>query len=103
MLRVIGCITGQHDLRLVAVAALICALACGTTLNLLARARAAQPRSSLAWLLAAAVLFGCGVWSLHFVAMLAFLPGLEVGYDIATTIASVAIAIAGATAAFLVW
>jgi NO-binding membrane sensor protein with MHYT domain len=103
MWRVIGCITQEHDLRLVALAACICALACGTTLNLLARAWNVRPGSSWAWLFAAAAVFGGGVWSLHFVAMLAFTPGVEIGYAIPTTIASILVAIGGAFASFVAW
>ena len=40
MLTVIGCITGQHDLRLVVLAGLLCFLACATAMNMMARARA---------------------------------------------------------------
>jgi diguanylate cyclase (GGDEF)-like protein len=103
MLRVIGCITQQHDLRLVALAACICALACGTTINLMARARKAPARSSVALLLVASAVFGCGVWSLHFVAMLAFIPGIPISYSVPATIGSIVIVVPGALLAFLVW
>ena len=65
MLRVIDCITQEHDLRLVALAACLCALACITTVNLMAAAQTKEGGSSLAHLVAASVVFGCGVWSLH--------------------------------------
>src|SRR5215469_1223567 len=71
----------QHDARLVAVAGLICALACYTALTLVARAGKPGKTSSDPWLLAAAVVIGCGVWAVHFVTLLAFEPGLRVGYD----------------------
>ncbi len=103
MPRVIGCITEQHDLRLVLVAACICALACGTTVRLLARARTTEKWSSLRWLLTASIVFGFGVWSLHFVAILAYLPGMEVRYDITTTALSIAVVVPGASLAFLAW
>ena len=105
MLKVIGCITQEHDLRLVLLAAVICGVACLTTLSLLARAQlsAARRRFSGVWLVAAAGVFGCGVWSLHFVAMLAFMPLLPIAYDVATTAASVVIASTGALLAFVAW
>ena len=37
MLRVFGCISQQHDLRLVVLAAAVCILACFTAFSLLAR------------------------------------------------------------------
>ena len=93
MLRVLACITQDHDLRLVVVAGLICALATFTAMSLRVRAvEAAGTATKLRWLTAAAVVTGCGVWSTHFVAMLAFKPSLPIGYDIGLTILSIAIA-----------
>ncbi len=103
MLRVLGCITQQHDLRLVALAACICALACGTTLNLVACAQVTRKSRLLLWLGAASLVFGFGVWSLHFVAMLAFVPGIPIAYGISMTIGSALFAVLGAFAALVVW
>jgi diguanylate cyclase (GGDEF)-like protein/PAS domain S-box-containing protein len=103
MYRVAWCITQEHDLRLVALAAGICVVACFTTLNLLNRVQTVERESSWAWLIAAAVVFGCGVWSLHFVAMLAFLPGVEIAYDVKTTVVSLVVANVGALLALLFW
>jgi diguanylate cyclase (GGDEF)-like protein/PAS domain S-box-containing protein len=103
MLRVVGCITHEHDLRLVTLAACICALASFTTLALIARAQAVTSRASCLWLVASAAVFGCGVWSLHFVAMLAFMPGMPIAFDVGTTLGSALVAIAGALVAFLAW
>jgi len=89
MLRVYGCITEQHDLRLVVLAALICFLACYTASDLMARARATDDVRSLGWLCSAAIVFGGGVWATHFVAMLAFQPGFAMGYDIGLTLISI--------------
>jgi signal transduction histidine kinase len=94
MLRVYGCITEQHDFRLVLLAALVCLLACYTALSLIARAREADAGRRLAWVSAASVVFGGGVWATHFVAMLAFRPGFPIGYHVALTLVSIAIAIA---------
>src|SRR5271168_2822465 len=93
-LRIYGCIATEHDWGLVCLAALICVVSCYTTFSLLARARRLAGLPRLAWLAAAAVATGCGVWSTHFVAMLAFQPGLPVGYAIGLTALSVAVAIA---------
>jgi diguanylate cyclase len=110
MLRVFGCITQQHDLRLVAEAALICVLSCGTTLNLMARAQnlmaggqTGSRNASLVWIALAATVFGSGVWSLHFVAMLAFTPGVPIAYSVPITVVSALVAIAGSLLAFSVW
>src|SRR5579862_9207699 len=71
----------EHDAKLIAVAALICALACYTALTLVARAGKPGKTSSDPWLVAAAVVIGCGIWAVHFVTLLAYQPGLRVGYD----------------------
>ena len=93
MLRVYGCITNQHDLRLVILAGLICLLACFTAFSLMTRAATPKVSSRYAWLGATAVVTGCGVWATHFIAMLAFQPGLPVSYDIGLTALSVLIAV----------
>lgn len=103
MLRVIGCITREHDLRLIGLAACLCALACYTTLSLLAASQTIKSRSSWIWLGAAACVFGCGVWSLHFVAMLAFMPDLPIAYSVPKTVASFMVAMTGTILAFSAW
>ena len=103
MLKVINCLAFQHDPRLVALSALICVLGCYTMTTMMARAGETAGRRSQRWLALAAVVFGCSVWSLHFIAMLAFRPGLTMAYDVGLTALSVLVAPAGAMAALLVW
>jgi signal transduction histidine kinase len=92
MFHVLGCITQQHDLRLVVLAALLCLLACTTAMSMIARGRAASGRIQTIWLMTAGVVAGCGIWGLHFVAMLGYETGLPVTYDIPLTALSLAIA-----------
>ena len=95
MIEVLGCVFGQHDLRLVAVAAVLCLLASTTALTMIARARAAGPgRARLQWLAGAGAVAGCGIWATHFVAMLAYRTGLAFGFDSGLTILSALIAMA---------
>jgi signal transduction histidine kinase len=101
MLRVIACITDQHDLRLVLLAGLICAFASYTALGLLAHA-ASNRAKPLAWLSGSAVVFGAGVWATHFVAELAFQPGLPTGYDIELTALSILLAVGVSSLGFAV-
>ena len=77
MLRVYTCIVHEHDFRLVLVAGIICLLAALTAFALLERARAAGRRRG-AWLALTAFVSGTGIWSTHFVAMLAFQPQLPI-------------------------
>src|SRR5437764_7319720 len=92
MLHVLGCITEQHDIRLALLAAVLCLFACVTAMSMIARGRAVSGLARTAWLVAAGVVAGCGIWGLHFVAMLAYRPGLPVAYDAPLTALSVVIA-----------
>ena len=94
MFRLYECVTARHDLPLVALAAFICLFASYTAVSLIGRAQSAEGRGRDAWLGAAAFAFGSGVWATHFVAMLAFRPGLPITYDIGLTALSIVVAIA---------
>ncbi len=94
MLKVYTCIATQHDLRLVALAALVCALASFTAVNLLHHVGRSEREMRRIWLAVAAVATGFGIWSTHFIAMLAFQPAVPSGYNIALTIVSLVAAIA---------
>ncbi|MGQ0677634.1 MAG: MHYT domain-containing protein [Rhodospirillales bacterium] len=94
MLRVYACLTEQHDLRLVLLAGVICLFATNTAFSLYAHAEGATERGRAAWLAATAVVTGVGIWSTHFVAMLAFQPGLPIGYGALPTFMSIVIAVA---------
>jgi NO-binding membrane sensor protein with MHYT domain len=93
MLHVLGCITEQHDLRLVALAAGMCFFACLTAMSMIGRARVATGRVRLIWLGAAGLAAGSGIWATHFVAMLAYRTNLPVGFDLDLTVLSAVIAI----------
>ncbi|MEY9641391.1 PAS domain S-box-containing protein [Bradyrhizobium japonicum] len=93
----------SHDPVLVALSILIAALASYTALDLATRMRAASGRARPAWLAAAATAMGGGIWSMHFVGMLAFrLPGVEISYDPFLTFLSLVVPIVVAAAAFAV-
>jgi signal transduction histidine kinase len=90
-----ACIIEQHDWRLVLLAAIICSLASCTVFVVLSRVTVANSGiwSNARWFAAAAFVAGSGIWATHFVAMLAFRPGVPVAYDIGLTVLSVVIAI----------
>jgi diguanylate cyclase len=93
MLKVYNCIATAHDLKLVALAAFICVLASVAAIRLLRYARISKGRMRGLWLTVSAISTGFGIWATHFVAMLAFTPGLPSGYNIALTILSLIAAI----------
>jgi len=92
MLRVYTCIAQEHDLRLVVVAGVICLLSCCIAFAAFEQAGRDSARK-LPWTALAAVVAGLGIWSTHFVAMLAYLPDLPIGYDLGTTLLSVGAAV----------
>ncbi|WP_348644990.1 MHYT domain-containing protein [Methylobacterium sp. WL18] len=94
MLKVIGCFSDSHDFWLVGLAAVMCALAAITCVELLRHAGKASPRMRAIWLGVAAVAGGSGIWATHFIAMLAFEPGLPSAYHVGLTSLSLVYAIA---------
>ena len=94
MLRVLGCIINDHDLRLVAIAAFLCAFSCWTTGTLLSRVRISSGRQRRNWTAAAAIVFGSGIWATHFVAMLAFQTSFPISYALDWTFVSIGVAVA---------
>ncbi|MBM6579223.1 EAL domain-containing protein [Microvirga sp. BT689] len=93
MLTVYNCIVSEHDLRLVALAALVCALASLTAINLLHHVGRADRRVWGIWLGIAATATGFGIWATHFIAMLAFSPALPTAYNVSLTVTSLLAAV----------
>lgn len=93
MLRILTCLTVEHDPRLVILASLICCLACGAAVSLIHRARSTMGMPRVLWLCSAGVASGFGIWATHFIAMLAYNSDVVRGYETRLTLASLAIAI----------
>ncbi len=93
MLTVYDCIVTAHDLRFVGLAAVICALASFTAISLLHHVRRSAGRMRFVWLVVSAMSTGFGIWATHFIAMLAFSPGMPSAYNITLTILSLIAAI----------
>src|SRR5688572_10571239 len=104
MIKVLNCITGQHSIALVLLAAAVCAFGSFTALSLLARARHKKTGAiDWRWLVASSAVAGAAVWSTHFVAMLAYDPSaLPLGYDVGLTLLSIAIAMVVTFAGFAI-
>jgi PAS domain S-box-containing protein len=95
-------IHGTHEPALVALSILIAVVASYAALDLGGRIRAGAGRAQYAWLLTAALAMGGGIWSMHFVAMLAFrLPGVPVSYHWGLTLLSLLCAIVVTSVGFL--
>ena len=95
------CIAHEHDLRLLALAVVLTILTLLTSSTLFRRAaRRSRGRPGL-WVSLGALCVASGAWSVHFVAMLAYLPGLPIGFAAAPTFASLAVIVPLALLAFL--
>jgi diguanylate cyclase (GGDEF)-like protein/PAS domain S-box-containing protein len=81
-------VSGYYDPTLVALSVAVAILASFTALNLASRLLAADRRARRWWLLAAAVALGGGIWSMHFVGMLAFIMPMPATYDVQLTLVS---------------
>ena len=90
---VLYCLVYQHDLRLVALAVVICGLASFTAFTLIHHVRKTSGQMRTIWLGVATVATGFGIWATHFIAMLAFTPGIPSAYNITLTLISLLAAI----------
>src|SRR5437016_7317505 len=86
-------VTGTHDPYLVALSILVACFASYTALDLSAHVAPARGFARRAWLMAAALTMGGGIWSMHFVAMLAFIMPTPMSFDIGLTALSLVVAI----------
>ncbi|MGY3032426.1 diguanylate cyclase (GGDEF)-like protein [Bradyrhizobium sp. USDA 4354] len=92
MFRVFSCLATQHDWRLVVLAGLVCFVASIGAVSIFHRAIATRARTRWIWITIAGAAIGYGIWATHFVAMLAYEPGVTTGYGIVLTASSLAAA-----------
>ena len=93
---------GYYDYRLVALSVLIAVLASYTALDLAGRTTAARGRVRLTWLAGGATAMGVGIWSMHYIGMLAFSLPVLVLYDWPTVLLSLMAAVFAAAVALFV-
>jgi diguanylate cyclase (GGDEF)-like protein/PAS domain S-box-containing protein len=94
MFRVFACLTDSHDPRLVVLAGIMCLFASFVAVSLYHRATATRGGVRAAWIATASIATGCGIWATHFIAILAYAPGVVVGYGVGLTVLSLFAAIA---------
>ena len=93
-------VVGTYDSYLVALSFAVACFASYTALDLGTRIRSSEGRTRAAWLITAAVAMGGGIWSMHFIAMLAFLMPMPMSFDLNLTAVSLLVAIAVTGMAF---
>jgi len=86
-------VSGTYNYWLVVLSVLVATLASYTALDLATRITASKGRSARLWLLGGAFSMGTGIWSMHFIGMLAFSLPVPMGYDVPITLLSMLIAI----------
>lgn len=83
----------QYDVGLVVLSLMIAVAAAHTALDLASRISATPGRSPWGWMLAGASIMGLGIWSMHFVGMIAFELPIPMAFDVWITLASLVLAI----------
>jgi two-component system sensor histidine kinase/response regulator len=96
-------IVGSYDLWLVALSVVIAMLSSYTALDLAGRVTATRGGQQALWLAGGATAMGLGIWSMHYIGMLAFKLPIPVYYDWPLVLLSLLAAIlASAVALFVV-
>ena len=94
-------VSGSYSLTLVLGSLCIAILASYTALDLTGRIASARGRAVYLWMGGGAVAMGFGVWSMHFIGMLALSLPIELGYDVALTLWSLLVAVL--SSGFALW
>ena len=91
----------SYNPLLVLLSLFVAILASYTALDMAGRVVTAHGRAALSWLIGGASAMGLGIWSMHFVGMLALNLPIPVGYDVGITLTSLAIGIGASM--FALW
>ncbi|MGH8054981.1 MAG: putative bifunctional diguanylate cyclase/phosphodiesterase [Stenotrophomonas sp.] len=90
-----------YDQTLVVFSIVVAVLASYTALDMAGRLATAQGSVARWWLVGGAAAMGLGIWSMHFIGMLAFDLPIPLGYDLGITLWSLAVSV-GASA-YALW
>ncbi len=85
--------TGSYNSWLVFLSVVVATLASYTALDLASRITSSKGTAARWWLYGGAISMGTGIWSMHFIGMLAFSLPVPMGYSIPVTLLSMLIAI----------
>ncbi|MFZ6646028.1 putative bifunctional diguanylate cyclase/phosphodiesterase [Undibacterium sp. TJN25] len=86
-------LAAHYDSLLVLISIAVAVLASYTALDMAGRIDSAQKKGASWWLAGGAIAMGIGIWSMHFIGMLAFRLPIALGYDLGLTFLSLVIAI----------
>jgi NO-binding membrane sensor protein with MHYT domain/two-component sensor histidine kinase len=86
-------VTGTYDPYLVVLSILVASFASYTALDLGGHVGTTRGLARRVWLMAAAITMGGGIWSMHFIGMLAFVMPMPMSYDAGLTALSFLVAV----------
>ncbi|ANF86029.1 membrane protein [Pseudomonas antarctica] len=92
---------GSYSPSLVVISLFVAILASYTALDLAGRLATAQGRAAYVWMAGGALAMGTGVWSMHFIGMLALRLPFALGFDLGITALSLLIAVL--SSGFALW
>ena len=95
MYRVFACLTQEHDYGLLLLAVIVCVVGSSLSVLLSRRMIRATGNRRLLQLTLTSIIGGATIWSTHFLAMLAYDPGFDHGYEPVFTGLSLGVAIVG--------
>ena len=87
-------VAGTYEYSLIALSYVVAVVASHLALGLCGRIATTQGTAAKLWLTAGAFSVGCGIWTMHFVGMLAFKMPMRFAYDIPMTIVSFLVGVA---------
>lgn len=93
-------VEGYYHSYIVALSVAIAILASYSALHISSKISAARGKIHLSWLLAGSLVMGSGIWSMHFVGMLALHLHVQIRYNVPLTLLSLAASVAASFAAF---
>lgn len=82
-----------HETTLVILSVVIAIFASYTALDLVHSISTSKGRVKFLWLVGSSLAMGIGIWSMHFIGMLAFKLPIEIYYDVPLLVLSIAVAI----------
>lgn len=95
-------IEGTYNIYIVALSVIIAVLASYSALNIAAKISNANGKMKYFWLFSGSFVMGSGVWSMHFIGMLAFEIHANMDYDVSLTLLSMIASVLSSFIAFYI-
>jgi diguanylate cyclase (GGDEF)-like protein len=102
MSNVIGCITANYNIWLVIAAIFVCISGSWNLVRLFYRASSTTGVQRISWHFLTALTAASSIWCTHFIAMLAYDPGVPVNFDPVMTVVSLLVAMFGAQTGLII-